>query len=167
MDISFQFSTTNDPLSKMIRDKTHSKFSHVDIVTSEGLLLGSQYSEPDGDGVRIRQPNYQNFSFKEIVTITATTEQHDAFWRFLYNQVGKPYDTESIIDIGIGIDLFHRNWRDDDSWFCSELAAAGVETSGILVFKKDLNWIDPQYFYISIYPLRKLWAEKSTKISLI
>ncbi len=41
---------------------------------------------------------------------------------FAHAQVGKPYDYTAIAGF-----LARRDWREDDSWFCSELQAAAFE----------------------------------------
>ena len=51
----------------------------------------------------------------------------ETFFNFLRAQIGKPYDTDAVLGLGIG-----RNWREPDSWFCSELQAAALEASGYL-----------------------------------
>ena len=56
-----------------------------------------------------------------------TAEQKAAYLAFLYDQVGKPYDSEAIWAF-----LFNRDWRETDSWICSELAAAGAEHAKIV-----------------------------------
>jgi hypothetical protein len=58
--------------------------------------------------------------------IPATTGQKKFYEAFLLDQVNKPYDTEAIWAF-----LFNRNWREPDSWICSELQSAAGEASGI------------------------------------
>lgn len=53
--------------------------------------------------------------------------QSRAFYRFLRAQVGKPYDHSAIWGFASG-----RDWREDDSWICSELQAAALEHAGIV-----------------------------------
>ena len=44
------------------------------------------------------------------------------------SQIGKPYDGEAILAFVAG-----RNWQDPEAWFCSELVAAGLEDSSIVL----------------------------------
>ena len=52
-----------------------------------------------------------------------------AFYAFLKTQIGKPYDHSAIL--GFALD---RDWRQSDSWFCSELVAAALEKAGYFSF---------------------------------
>lgn len=55
-----------------------------------------------------------------------TTTQNTTFHAFLHSQLKKPYDSEAIWAF-----LFNRDWRETDSWICSELQAAGLEQAGV------------------------------------
>lgn len=46
---------------------------------------------------------------------------------FLMSQLGKPYDYEAIWGF-----LLNRDWREPDSWICSELQARALEVAGIV-----------------------------------
>jgi hypothetical protein len=43
-------------------------------------------------------------------------------------QVGKPYDKRGLIDTFV----IGREWRDDGSWWCSELVAAALEKAAFI-----------------------------------
>ena len=64
-----------------------------------------------------------------MVDLKATKAQQVAFWDFALNQVGKPYDTTAIWAFALGRS---RDWREDDSWFCSELISCALEQAGII-----------------------------------
>jgi hypothetical protein len=59
---------------------------------------------------------------------------------FAMAQVGKPYDNTAIEAF-----VFGRDWRQDDAWFCSELAAACLEQANAFSHKlaTPVNKIDP------------------------
>ncbi|HYT41353.1 MAG TPA: hypothetical protein VEP90_03310, partial [Methylomirabilota bacterium] len=63
------------------------------------------------------------------------------YYKFLYEQIGKPYDYKA----AFGGFIFNSEWRNPNKWFCSELVAAGLEEAGY--FKHQLfactNKIDP------------------------
>lgn len=103
--------------------------SHVDCVLPNGNLLGSRSDRVGGKpvGVQIRPPDYEKFILKEVLTVPAKPKQERDFYTFLDAQLGKPYDHAAIWGFVTG-----RNWRDDDSWICSELQAAGLEAAGIV-----------------------------------
>jgi len=80
------------------------------------------------------------FRRKKIVYLPTTKRIHDDFYDFLYEQCGKKYDYWSLIAYAA-----NRDWRADDSWFCSELIAAGLEVSGYFPYRlsNDVNKISP------------------------
>lgn len=147
--ITLQFSTTSSLLSRLVRLATWSTYSHVDYVifddeltkTKEGYsLLGAQ-----GDGVKIRPANYEHFTCYERVILTVTDEQYDKFIAFLTVQIGKKYDYTALFGI-----LFHRDWQETDSWFCSELQAAALVYAGILSFKLKGNRVTPELLRVLV-----------------
>ena len=115
--IQLQFSTENSIGSELIRTFDHGWCSHVDAVLADGTLLGAR---SDG-GVLIRPKNYAPFSRIAIVNLDTTDTIEDNFYNFLKLQVGKPYDTTAIEAF-----IFNRNWKEEDSWFCSELISYGL-----------------------------------------
>jgi len=119
--IRYQFVTGTGFTSKAVAWFGGGVFSHVDAVLSDGSLLGARL---DG-GVSVRPPYYDHWS-RRVVFSLPTTAQQDEQWRnFLVDQLGKPYDKTAIWGFATG-----RDWREDDSWFCSELAAAALEMAG-------------------------------------
>lgn len=143
--MKFQFVATDDPGSKLIEAFEHGIHSHVDIVLGNGLLLGARTN----GGVQIRQPGYEIFTRKDVVTLKATAQQETDFLNFLMAQIGKPYDHTAIAAFA-----FDRDWRSPDSWFCSELAAAATEAAQW--FNKALvvpaNRITPRDWYMMTGP---------------
>lgn len=103
--------------------------SHVDCLLDDGTLLGARNDSVGGKppGVQIRPPDYTKFTTKVVMTIEVTDAQREAFLNFLMAQVGKPYDTQAIWGF-----LFNRDWRQEDSWICSELQAAAAEYAKIV-----------------------------------
>lgn len=108
-------------------------WSHVDAVSCHGQLWGARNDtiHIDGhtyhSGFHIRPCDYALFVRRTIFEIPATKEQEDKFWRFLTDQIGKPYDWTAIWGFA-----FDRDWRQDDAWICSEAICAALEHSGIL-----------------------------------
>jgi hypothetical protein len=122
--ITFQFSRQADFGSRVIAWFAHGKWSHVDAIEADGRLYGARSDICGGipAGVQSRRPDYANFAETKRVTITVTDEQVAVFWKFLYDQRGKPYDSMAIFSF-----MINRNWRDDDAWFCDELDLRGLE----------------------------------------
>jgi hypothetical protein len=61
----------------------------------------------------------------------------ERFWRFVYSQLGKPYDWRGALGIGAN----RRNWRQEDRWFCFELVAAASEYGGVPLVRKEASWV--------------------------
>lgn len=103
-------------------------WSHVDNETPNGLL-GARSDHVGGQpsGVWPRPLDYEKSPRWVRMQLPCTASQYQTWLNFLYQQVSKPYDKLAILAFVIG-----RNWRDDDAWFCSELAARALEVAGIL-----------------------------------
>lgn len=103
--------------------------SHVDYMLDDGTLLGARDDAVGGKppGVQIRPQGYAKWIRREVMTVSCTTNEKKVYQDFLLNEIGKPYDSEAIWAF-----FFNRNWREKDSWICSELQAAAGEKSGIL-----------------------------------
>lgn len=146
MQVNLRFSTANAIGSWAIREFTRCAYSHVDVVADNGMALCS-YEQPvtmDGQtipaGVYWRPNGYGVFSAQLTLTVPCTQAQQDTFWTFMEAQIGKPYDWIGILGI-----LSSRDWRQPDSWFCSELVAAALEQSKIInPLSSPTNWISPR-----------------------
>jgi uncharacterized protein YycO len=67
-----------------------------------------------------------------------------AAYEFTRAQYGKPYDFFGVIGVGL-----HRNWQQDDSWFCSELVEAALAAGGNRRFRMGLQGrITPQHSWM-------------------
>jgi hypothetical protein len=125
--IRLQFSRQSGLISNAIAWFSAGHFSHVDAVLPDGNLLGARHDRVGGKppGVQVRPQDYVEFSEKRLFFIPAPPEQARMFYDFLLAQVGKPYDIAAIW--GFALD---RDWRNPDSWICSELQAAALEQVG-------------------------------------
>jgi uncharacterized protein YycO len=128
MPIVLQFICEDSLASSAIAWFSAGAISHVDCVLDDNTLLGARSDKVGGRpaGVQIRPVNYATFTRRVIMTIAANDIQKAKFNNFLMKQLGKPYDTEAIWAF-----MFNRNWRELDSWICSELQAAALEASGV------------------------------------
>jgi uncharacterized protein YycO len=140
----------------VIRLFTRSKWSHVDVV------LGQNLSDPETPiigattkgVIRYKLGERLNHARRAIaVKITPNGVVKDqvesarvAALRWLDQQVGKDYDWGAIF-FAIGL---NRNWRSEEDWFCSELAAAFALQCGMPVVDPDVNYrVTPQDIYNS------------------
>lgn len=127
--IVMQFAGSSSLTSRLIEWFDHGQFAHVDTVLPDGRLLGARDDVMDGcqAGVQIRPADYQTGYTLKRVTIPTTDAIAAAYYSFVLAQVGKAYDSTAIAAFVVG-----RDWRTPDSWFCSELNAAGLEASGLV-----------------------------------
>lgn len=122
--IRLRFVSGNDFVSAAIRAGEYGFWSsHVEAVMPDGMLLGAH---ADG-GVQERAPGYDRawLTRQLIVPLPSVPPQDDAFHAFLRAQRGKPYDMTAIAAL-----IAERDWQEPDSWFCSELIAAGLMACG-------------------------------------
>jgi len=109
------------------------RYSHVDCRLPDGTLFGArddwQYGATGAipPGVQRRPPDYTRWLLITRMQVRATIAQERAFYEFLFAQEGKEYDEPAIWGFAEG-----RDWREADSWFCSELLAAAEEIAKIL-----------------------------------
>lgn len=134
MSIHLRFVRESDPISDIISWFSQGIFSHVDCLLPEhpGLpleALGSRSDKVGGkpSGVEIRPADYAKFAVSLTLGLNVTEDQYKKFTTWLFDQLHKPYDHRGIWGIALG-----RDWREDGSWYCSELIAAGLEEAGII-----------------------------------
>jgi hypothetical protein len=181
-EIRLQFVAARDIGSSLIRWFSAGPFSHVDAIVDEaalrllepgtggampagavclvrpGWLFGSRSDRVGGQppGVQIRPPGYATFSRRVVATIPATEAQLAGFWRFQRAQLGKPYDSTAIWGFAAG-----RDWRETDSWYCSEDQARALEPP------ETGSWLDPNKDGAGIFPEPLyLAANKVTPVAL-
>lgn len=137
--IQLLFSTTRHPFSGLIRAATWSRWSHVALVAGphviEAVALG---------GVRQVSKAYaiQRASAYCLVDLPARNAQ--AIIDAARSQIGKPYDWTAVAGLGL-----HRDWQEDDSWFCSELVAWAADQAGEPWFRPEaLRRITPQHLWM-------------------
>ena len=116
--IVLQFVSGEGIESEAIEAYSHGVVSHVDAVMPDGKLLGARLE----GGVQIREPDYEKFDRIVRVQVPTLPTVVDDFYDWLKTQIGKPYDIAAIAAFGFG-----RNWREDGTWYCAELIAAGLE----------------------------------------
>lgn len=138
MTIQLQFIGGHNFTSKLIGYFSAGHLSHVDVVMPTGRLLGARSDRCRGkdslnawdipSGVRIRPPNYIGHPHALVrFDIPTTPDQERIFFDFLSKQIGRPYDYEAILGF-----MFSRDWRETDSYICSELVALALEKAKIV-----------------------------------
>lgn len=129
--IRLQFVGAGDLGSDAIKWFTQGEVSHVDIVLSDGRLLGSRDDIINGikKGVQIRPPGYANWKIVVPVSLPCPQDMEKNFYQFAMAEIGKPYDEMGIAAFVFG-SIIGRDWRDDSAWFCSEYVGAMLEKCG-------------------------------------
>lgn len=128
--LTLRLSTNNGPFARGIRLKTSSEYSHVDFVLPDGLFLGALPMP----GVCIHKHEQPKEAF---FGLELTEEQITQVLAFAKSQVGKLYDYSGIIGFAA-----HRDWQEDDRWFCSELVAASIQKI-VPIFDEAAYFISP------------------------
>lgn len=116
--VILQFSNKNGPWSWIIRYFTWSWTAHVDVVESDGNLIGSTFRK----GVH-RHPFIRS-DYKDVQYFLIDID-YDSFMYHIKSQLGKKYDWVSYFGF-----FFRRDWHQTDKWFCFELIAWAAEQAG-------------------------------------
>ena len=112
--ITVIYSRNWHPFSLLIRLFTWSRWSHCGVIMPDGTVI-----ESVGNIGVIATPlaEFQDRHTEFHIARIPCKDRHYAF-RFLRQQLGKPYDLTAVISIAL-----RRDWQETDSWFCSELVA--------------------------------------------
>lgn len=132
------FCKSNTLTSSLIRLATFSQWSHVGI-EHNGRVIDATMT----NGVAETDLSSFTARYEKTRSIPAYVNTRTA-WRFLQNQIGKPYDWPAIAALP-----FRENWQKDDKWFCSELAAAAMMAGG-RKFNIKTGRITPRDLWVSL-----------------
>lgn len=118
----------------VIRLLTWSNYSHVGIVAGPALI---ESRRRDGgvieNALYTRMADTAKTLFREYATdggpIIAAARA----------QIGKPYDLRAVLGLP-----FHRDWQEDNKWFCSELVAWAANRAETPLVIKKVGRITPQ-----------------------
>lgn len=137
--ISLLFSASHHPMSSVIRACTWSSWSHVAIIDGDEVI---EAMAPNG--VR-RFPVVQAIDHaKRAAIVELPCMDPQAVIAAAASQLGKPYDYTAIVGLGL-----HRDWQEDDAWFCSELVAWSFAQAGESLFRAEvLRRITPQHLWM-------------------
>ena len=125
--ITIRFCTDNSPISRLIRWRTQSNWSHV------SLLIHSEFQWANYQNWLTSLPfkgvcQYSNgFEFAREYRLDLSNHQLEQMRQFITKTLGCPYDWFGAI--GLGID---RDWQHPDQWFCSEWVAAALLAAGAI-----------------------------------
>lgn len=163
--IKIRFVRCSDLISEgiAIGERDGDQPTHVEVVMPDGGLLGAHAS----GGVAVRPAGYDAavLVHELVVPISLGLDMtyaqgllvahEDKFYAFLNAQTGKPYDFTGVVGLAIG-----RDWREDDSWFCSELVARALEVCGFFEkLSSGTNHVSPRDVLLMLSSRLKInWA---------
>lgn len=139
--ITFQLVRGYSLISRTIGYWGAGYYGHIDTLTPAGTLRGARSDVIQGipAGVHDRPANYERWAKCVRYTVEVTDNQFAQFWAFSSMQLGKQYDTHGLVETFV----LGRDWRDDNQWWCSELVAACLEASGVIVLAPELQKVTP------------------------
>lgn len=128
---------------RLIRLATWSQWSHVAVVVGADVIEATA-----AHGVRVA-PLYEVMSgaTKHAFANVACGDVRAQL--FLREQLGRPYDWTAVLGV-----FWHRDWQEDDSWFCSELVASAALRGGAVLVRKRQNRITPEDVWTSVAVVR-------------
>lgn len=137
--VSLLFSTSRHPMSAVIRACTWSSWSHVALIDGDEVIEATAPA-----GVR-RFPVVQAIDHaKRGKIVDLPCRDPGAVIAAAASQLGKPYDYTAVLGLGL-----HRDWQEDDAWFCSELVAWAFAQAGEPLFRAEvLRRVTPQHLWM-------------------
>ncbi len=115
-----------------IRTVTWSDYDHVALLLPDGSVLDVEPGAGVSEHATVRVAD-------AVFAVDAPDSACDHAVAFAMQQIGKPYDWTAVIGIGL-----HRDWRQTDSFFCSELVALAFENAGCpLLHANHVNRVTP------------------------
>lgn len=138
--VELLFSTTRNPLSTLIRLATWSRWSHVALVVNRDFVVEADARE----GVRERPFMEALSRSKEAALSALSCTRPEAVIAAAMSQIGKPFDYRGALGLGL-----HRDWQNNDRWFCSELIAWSFAASGAPLFRAEAaHRVTPQHLWM-------------------
>lgn len=121
----------NSLISKIIRWRTNSEFSHVELVLDRAT--GKCFSAQIGEGVRYRTVNWlEDLRYWDVVELAGVDEDAIRAEVERIAATGAKYDLRGIVR------FFAGSRQDDESrWFCSELCTHLAQVGGAFRWVKD------------------------------
>ncbi len=138
------FSRDNSLVSKIIRLRTLSQWSHVGILSGYHrgvhLVISARWKGVVEDILEYDWPKT-----RQVLRVRGITEAEvRTIVGFCKMQLGKRYDFCGLLDF-----LTFQKHQSDDRWFCSELVYAALRYAGIDIFRgrKDRAFVSPGDIY--------------------
>jgi uncharacterized protein YycO len=131
------FFRSNTLLSWLIRLLTWSEWSHVALVM-DGQVVEAVWPRVRQVPMEVAQRGYV------VAEVEIPCHDPATAWAWVVAQEGKPYDWSALPGF-----LLHRNWENENRWFCSELAAKAFQEGGTPLFRSDcVSRVTPQMLWM-------------------
>lgn len=127
--------------AKLIKLGTWSNISHTGFLLPDNTVIDSRF----GNG------GVTHYSFEELcqhyprVMVYEVDAVPDLAYDFARKQLGKKYDWTAICGF-----ITHRNWQEDDAWFCSELVAYSCNQTGYQIISDEAWRVTPKALMSSL-----------------
>ncbi len=133
------FSTSRHPFSAVIRAVTWSCWSHVALVDGDTVIEATAAHGVRRTLLMDALSHARDFAFADIACADPAAAIAAAA-----SQIGKPYDYSALLGL-----YLHRDWQQDDAWFCSELVAWAFEkTQQPLLRSEVVRRVSPQHLWM-------------------
>ena len=133
--------------SAILRTAMWSQWSHCALVDGGYIIEASATKagrHKAGVRVRLLSELLAESSHHEYIKIPCSDPHAALAWALM--QVGRPYDYRGVLGFPLRGD-----WQADDSWFCSELVAAAINSVEPR-FRPRAGRITVEHLYIPIFP---------------
>lgn len=132
------FCTSRLPGAVLIRAVTWSDWSHV------ALIDGDEMIEATWPVVRVAPLAKVIAAHSAHIIVDLPCRSPAEVINAARSQMGKPYDLTALFGL-----LMHRDWQEEDSWFCSELVAWAFSRGGSPLLRREvMHLITPQHLWI-------------------
>jgi hypothetical protein len=137
--LSVVFSTDDSLLSKVIRCRTNSEFSHVDISINGGSFISSK------PFVGVASAAVESYRSKFVFDFLITDRQVERIKSFYEETVGAKYDWCGALGVGL-----NRDWENPEFWYCSEWAAMALQLADVIAVPAWYSGVTPQYLLVAM-----------------
>jgi len=113
-------------VSRAIKFVTWGRYSHTAIILADDIIVEAWQGSNSVRIIKSLSNGHKPGTHIDIYSVRMGAEQERVFRQFVLDQVGKKYDFWGIAGF-----LRRKDLQRGESWFCSELFAAGCEKAGV------------------------------------
>lgn len=124
----------------LLRAAMWSKWSHSAIYDEERELVYATTFWGGGCKVHAAADFFAHYTRHDIRDLPVPAEKLAEARAWLEAQLGKKYDWTALLSF-----VVHRDWSDDDRWFCSEHAEAFISQYATPRFRSKASRVTPQH----------------------